>query len=45
MELPFAQRLAAQIDEVLVMGEEKDLGSFGQLTQLRENRFRAVVVK
>ena len=45
MKLPSAQGLAAQLDEVFVVGEEKDLGSIGEIGQLREDGLGAVVIE
>ena len=38
MKLTFGQRLAAHLHEVLVMGEEKNLGPLGQGAQMRNDR-------
>ena len=45
MKLAVAEGLPTEFDEMLVMGEDEDLGAFGQGTQLRENRFGAFVIE
>ena len=44
MESLFSQSFAAKFDEMVVVGEEKYLGTLGQRGQLRENRRGAVIV-
>jgi len=45
LKLAVAEGLAAEFDKVIVMGEEEDLGAFGQGPQLREDGLGAVVVE
>ncbi len=41
----FAESLAAEFGEMLVMGKKKNLSSPGQRRELREDGFRSVVVE
>lgn len=45
LKLAVAQGLAAEFDEVIVMGEKENLGAAGEGAQLRENGVGAVVVE
>ena len=45
VKMIFTQGLAAEFDEVLVMGEEKDLCALGQRAELRKDGSRAIVVE
>ena len=45
MKFAFAQGLPTEIDEVLMMSEEKNLSAFGQGSELRQDRLGAVVIE
>ncbi len=45
VKLTVTQILAAKLDEVLVMGEEKNLSALCQSAELREDGFGAFVVE